>query len=1385
MRRFVLDIIIVCLLFLLPLAFFLPQTLGGRTLIPTENLFQYEPYATYREQVGAPEIPHNHLVSDLILENYQWKSFIRQQLAQGEVPLWNPYQFSGIPFLAAGQHSALYPISIIYYVLPLWLAYGWFTVINLWLAGVFMYLFARGLGSSRTGAMLAAVVYQFGGFVLASVVFQMMIGALPWLPLMLLMAEYIIREKELFGRKTAIPWVAIGAAALGMNILAGHVEVTLYSLIITGYYAGIRWLVNWWRTRDNWATLKTAAWLLTMVVLGIGLAAIQFFPLVEFANTNWRSERSSIETVLSYAHPKRDILQFIMPNFYGNPTHHQVFDVFDFTWHTDFGSQTHTDWGIKNYVEGAVYLGILPLLLAVYAVGDAVLNWNIRRGMARHVPTMVSDFPSPPSPLSHKGRGEGHEPPYRVIFASLGLISLTFMFGLPTYRLLFALPGFNQLNSPFRWIFALTVCVAILAAFGLDALLRRASEKPAQLETRIGYGIMAVAVLILLGLGASYISYPSLENTIASVMNSLAKANQAFSNTRLFYSYQFVNVLIFAVMLLLSGLAFAWIGKMRQSQGLRQWSIFVVGLVVVDLWIASWGFNPASDPKLLEFTPPAIQWLIDRSEEEGIFRYITLESPATPHLMNANVTMQYGLYDVRGYDSIIPRQYVDYMREFAPQVQLDYNRIAPLYTNYSEDQNFHYTDAFENFLFDYLAIRYVITGRSTEFISDRFLSRPVYEDDAVRIWRFNYDTTSYAYLYPSSENDEDFVLSGNWQALRSGLDDAVRQQTVYNHTGREKFLNVSVESEHWLIISENYALGWKAFIRPLGTSESDEQQLPVERVLGTFQGVQLPVGDWTVRLVYSPQSVQVGFFGSAITAITITLLVGMWLWRVFVGVNTAESSQSAKVARNSIAPIILNLFNRGIDFVLAIVIYRLLSQEMVGVYNFAIVVFVWFDIFTNFGLDLFLMREVSRDKAQSGYYLFNTSVLRLWLSMLGFGLLGAFLMFWQRGVSEPLPSAGIIAMLLLYVGLFPASLSKGMTSLYYAHEQAEKPAAIATITSINKAVFGVIVLLLGWGIVGLAGVSIINNLITLGVLYWAGRNLIGELPKVPNRLLIRDMVNESYPLLLNHFLATIFFQIDIVILQAMRGAVLVAQYSTAYKWLLAINIVPAFFTQALFPVLSRQAKEDTAKFRRTYTFGLKLMLALALPLAVVFTLLATPLTLILAGESYLPNGAIALMIMIWSIPLGWMNSLTQYALIALDLQRYITRAFIVAVLFNIITNIIFIPIYSFQAAAVTTIFSELVLLIPFLWLINRGIGQRMNWFSLIWRPVVATLAMGLVAFALGVVNVLLALVVASAVYALVLLALKPLDENELAILRPMLPTRVRQLAIFNAKTQRL
>src|SRR5439155_16216762 len=142
-------------------------TFGGQTLIPADNLFAFPPWQAFAAQFQAT-VPHNELLSDLLLENYAWKRLIVESIERREVPLWNPYIFAGVPFLAAGQHSALYPFSIIYYVLPLDKAYGWFTVSQLWLAGVFMFLFMRGLGVGRFGALIAAIAYQMSGFFIAS-----------------------------------------------------------------------------------------------------------------------------------------------------------------------------------------------------------------------------------------------------------------------------------------------------------------------------------------------------------------------------------------------------------------------------------------------------------------------------------------------------------------------------------------------------------------------------------------------------------------------------------------------------------------------------------------------------------------------------------------------------------------------------------------------------------------------------------------------------------------------------------------------------------------------------------------------------------------------------------------------------------------------------------------------------------------------------------------------------------------------------------------------------------------------------------------------------------------------------------------------------------------
>ncbi len=396
LHRFRSDLLALLAILLLALLWFAPVLAPGlthATLLPFDNLYTFEPWRSL--QPGL--IPHNELLSDLVLENAVWKAHIRESLAAGELPLWNPKILTGIPFLAAGQASTFYPLNILFYLLPLDVAYGWFTALQVAIAGAAMYVFGRVLRLRVLAALFGAVVYMFSGFLIVSVVFTMFLAAVPWLPLLLAVIEYIVQKQEAKGVRSfrPIPYVAAGAGVIGLVVLAGHPELIYYTLLTAGAYSLVRLIAAYSRIRRAadaptsrraplTRTLKLAGWLLTMAVLGVALGAVQLLPLMELLPLNFREGSASLAQVREWAWPSRHVLTFALPNVFGSPSHHQWFDIWTRVWTpatvNALGEQSHTIfWGIKNYVEGGNYLGLATWLLAAVAVVEAArVVWNKR-----------------------------------------------------------------------------------------------------------------------------------------------------------------------------------------------------------------------------------------------------------------------------------------------------------------------------------------------------------------------------------------------------------------------------------------------------------------------------------------------------------------------------------------------------------------------------------------------------------------------------------------------------------------------------------------------------------------------------------------------------------------------------------------------------------------------------------------------------------------------------------------------------------------------------------------------------------------------------------------------------------------------------------------------
>ncbi len=376
MRRYWRDLVFLILLSVIPLFLFAPVSLGNKTLLPVDALYQFEPYRSGASLFDNPE-PHNSLLLDLVLENLVWKQFLVESINARSLPLWNPYLFSGQSFLANGQHSALYPLTWLFFLIPIPRAFGVFIVLQLGIAGLSMYIFGRTLHATRLGSFISGCVFQLSGFLIVSIVHPMIVAAASWLPLLLALIDLTVRRVRFFRRDRAmLPWAILGAIVLGIQILAGHPEITYFTLLVSGSFGGWRLLYTAiHHPRNEWRTevLSPVVGLILLLTLGLCLGAVQLLPLYEVVTTSFRQGAVSLQDVLGWAYPKRRLITFIIPNFFGNPTHHDFRSIFNgelvSAVQNAFGERISAfDWGIKNYVEGGAYLGILPLLLALIAI---------------------------------------------------------------------------------------------------------------------------------------------------------------------------------------------------------------------------------------------------------------------------------------------------------------------------------------------------------------------------------------------------------------------------------------------------------------------------------------------------------------------------------------------------------------------------------------------------------------------------------------------------------------------------------------------------------------------------------------------------------------------------------------------------------------------------------------------------------------------------------------------------------------------------------------------------------------------------------------------------------------------------------------------------------
>jgi len=429
------------------------------------------------------------------------------------------------------------------------------------------------------------------------------------------------------------------------------------------------------------------------------------------------------------------------------------------------------------------------------------------------------------------------------------------------------------------------------------------------------------------------------------------------------------------------------------------------------------------------------------------------------------------------------------MATIEPQNELPFNRVQPIVNWQSLNSP----------LLDLLGVKFIISSEEIELPK----LKPAWQGEGLIVYE-NLASVARAYTISQSattvvENAlEAMQLQDPRQFVFVELDDwadpfdgSARAQIltpaeIVEYGDTEVKVRASVPEDSWLILNDTYFTGWDAFIRQTDTQDEEtdkELQTDIVRVNGNFRGVRLEPGNWEVRFRYSPLSFKLGGLISFMSVIIIVFSLVVWIWRRLINPQAALTN-TRSIAKNSIAPMTLNLFNRAIDFVFAAFYLRMLGPADAGKYATAIIIAGWFEIVSNWGLNTLIIREVSKDKSQASRYILNTSILRLGTTIIASLPIFAYI-YIVSSTGNPLDVQTTAAIMLLMIGMVFSGVSQGLAGLFYAYEVAEFPAAITTITTMFKVGFGVAVLLLGYGFVGLAGVSILVNIITLLILLGA------------------------------------------------------------------------------------------------------------------------------------------------------------------------------------------------------------------------------------------------------------------------------------------------------------
>ena len=708
-----------------------------------------------------------------------WRQFGFGQMKAGHIALWNPYTFSGAPFMGGLQSALFYPPNWIYLVLPPAKAINCEIALHVFLMGLFIALWVEHYRLHPMAALLAGSIVMFGGAFFLHVFAGHLapMDATAWLPLILLVMDGTLDEP---GPK----WILLGIFAFAMQLLAGFPLMVFDTVFTCAVYVAIR-LRRAPRPVDT---------VLALALVGAGailITTVQLWTGLQVAADSTRSGGMSFGFVGSFSLPPQNLLTFVVPGFFGNMTSIQY-------------------WGRSFLWESSVFLGLTGLTMALFGASLKVRQKSAWTAMAALLFVLALG---------------SHTPLLKFFYRHV--------------------PGFNFFREPSEFRLPAICLLTMLAAFGMDAVIRSArGAKTAALILLIG-AIALGGIGTCLWLDAGRAVNALWSECFAAIRSRevvpLRDGDAGFvAAARQFAGSQ---CLISAAILL----ALAGQFLLRAFHPRAAYLLAAFGIAEAFIFARS----AVTSSPISTAMPAEVATFI--KAHPGDYRTLGL----------ANEAMVSGPGDIFGYDPVESRRYADFISYSQGGTGEDTANITPGSTlRYSP-------------LLRLLRLRFVFSKDAGGYHATE-VGGGLPHLLLVNDWRQigDRDQVLDALSAPSFDPQKTVILETppDPTPVDAGPPGSVR---LLSRDTNAMSIEAEVARPTLLLITDSYSRYWRAVPLP-GSIQSSYQVLPAD---WTLMAIPLGAGHHLLRVEYAPSGYILGRWISLVSLLAYLVALGAFVWR--------------------------------------------------------------------------------------------------------------------------------------------------------------------------------------------------------------------------------------------------------------------------------------------------------------------------------------------------------------------------------------------------------------------------------------------------------------------------------------------------------------------------